>query len=133
MLSVVRPPHIVISLGQWSNNFRPKAMPFISSILLIMGNAQYPGEHSMETYSLRLVYVRTLKAEPVAELDEKSELRSSPVQEQHPSLPFGRDVDANVAEMHNAGPYDDLNMSEEISHLVAIDTKEYERYKRAYC
>ena len=66
-------------------------------------------------------------------LAEKSELRSSPVQEQHPPLPCGGEVDVNATGMRTATPYDDLNVSEEIPHLVAIDTKEYERYKRAYC
>ncbi|KAJ3505990.1 hypothetical protein NMY22_g17391 [Coprinellus aureogranulatus] len=42
-------------------------------------------------------------------------------------------ADANVAEMHGDRPYADLNMELAIPHLVAIDTKEYERYKRCYC
>lgn len=69
----------------------------------------------------------------VVEEDERSDLRSSPVQEQDPSLPFHHDDDVDVAKMRRAQSHDHLNMEDKIPHLFAIDTKEYERYQRAYC
>lgn len=69
----------------------------------------------------------------VVEEHEKADFRSSPVQEQNQSLPFHRDEDVEFVQMGGAHLNNKLNMETEIPHLYAVNTKEYERYKRGHC